>query len=171
MEIILKTIESTDAEKLFEFELENRSFFEQMIPSRGDDYYNFEYFKKRHEALLDEQALGVSYYYLIQDKNDSILGRINLVDIEESQILGHLGYRIGQIYTGKGIATKALKMLLETITEKGIRQIKAKTTTNNTASQKILEKNGFKYIATGDEECEMTGEELKFIYYIWNSEN
>jgi len=51
--------------------------------------------------------------------------------------------------------------------EKGIIQIKAKTTTNNIASQKVLEKNGFKYIETSDEEFEMNGQKLKFMHYIW----
>ncbi len=79
--------------------------------------------------------------------------------------VGHLGYRVGQAHTGKGIATKALKLLLETVIDKDIKQIKAKTTTNNLASQKVLEKNGFERIATDDEEFEMNGQKLNFVYY------
>jgi len=81
-----------------------------MVPTRGDEYYNFETFKERHQALLDEQVKGLSFYYLIIDKYGSILGRMNLVDIDESQKFGHVGYRIGHVQTGKGVASNALKL-------------------------------------------------------------
>lgn len=165
MDVYIEKLQVTDAEDLYKFELENRKSFEEMVPTRGDDYYNPEFFKKRHEALLEEQVQGDSYFYLIKDKYNSILGRINLVDIDKSHKVGHLGYRVGQAQTGKGIATKALKLLLETVIDKDIKQIKAKTTTNNIASQKVLEKNGFERIATDDEEFEMNGQELNFVYY------
>lgn len=114
MEISLEKLQRADAEKLYEFELENRDFFEKMVPSRGKDYYDFETFKIRNEALLDEQTKGQSYYYLIKNENGFILGRMNLVDIDKSRYLGYLGYRVGEAYTGKGIASKALKLLLRT---------------------------------------------------------
>lgn len=167
MEITLEKLHNTDAKMLYEFELENRAYFEQMVPSRGEDYYNFETFKLRHEALLDEQMNGQSYYYLIKNKNGVILGRMNIVDIDHSLKLGYIGYRVGGAYTGKGIANRALKMLIGTLNKQGINQILAKTTTNNIASQKVLEKNGFKHISTSDEEFVMNGNSLKFVYYKW----
>lgn len=166
MDIFIEKLQDTDAEGLYKFELDNRTFFEEMVPTRGDDYYNLEVFKKRHEDLLEEQVQGGSYFYLIKDKDSSILGRINIVDIDKSQKTGHLGYRVGQAHTGKNIATKALKLLIETVTDIEIKQIKAKTTTNNIASQKVLEKNGFDEIATDDKEFEMNGQRLNFVYYI-----
>ena len=165
MDVYIEKLKVTDAEDLYNFELENRKKFEEMVPTRGDDYYNPELFKKRHAALLEEQVQGDSYFYLIKDKDSSILGRINFVDIDESHKIGHLGYRVGQAHTGKGIATKALKLLLETEIDKDIKQIKAKTTTNNIASQKVLEKNGFEKIATAGEIFEMNGQKLQFVYY------
>lgn len=168
MDVYIEKLQVTDAEELYKFELENRTFFEEMVPTRGNDYYNHEIFKKRHEALLEEQVKGSSHFYLIKDKDkdSSILGRINIVDIEESQNNGNLGYRVGQAHTGKNIATKALKLLLETVIDKDIKQIKAKTTTNNRASQKVLEKNGFERIGTDEEEFEMNGQKLSFVYYM-----
>ncbi|WP_249872648.1 GNAT family N-acetyltransferase [Oceanobacillus saliphilus] len=168
MNIAIKKLQEEEFEKLFEFELENRAYFEEMVPSRGDDYYNLETFKQRNKALMDEQNQGVSYFYLINNQEGIILGRMNLVDIEKSQGLGHIGYRVGKAYTGKGIANIALNLLLETTTVLGIRQISAKTTTNNIASQKVLEKNGFQYIATADEEFKMNGQLLSFVYYVWD---
>ena len=168
MNIFIEKLHVTDAEDLYKFELENRNFFEEMVPTRGDQYYNAETFKKRHETLLEEQVKGGSYFYLIKDEDSSILGRINLVDIDESDKIGYLGYRVGQAHTGKGIANKALKILVETITNEEVIQVKAKTTTNNIASQRVLEKNGFERIGTSSEEFEMNGQRLSFIYYALN---
>lgn len=168
MKISLTKLHITDAESLFAFELKNRAFFEKMVPTRGEEYYDFERFKNNHENLLNEQAQGISYFYLIKDEEDAIIGRINLVDIDKPQNLGYLGYRIGQAYTRKGIASKALQLLLETVTSKGVKQIKAKTTTHNIASQRVLEKNEFQHIATDEEEFEMNGQKLQFVYYMWS---
>lgn len=169
MDIFIEKLRTTDAEALLQFEVENRAFFEEMVPTRGDDYYHPETFNQRHEALLEEQALGDSYFYLIKDQGGSIVGRINLVDIDKTQKIGHLGYRVGQVYTGKGVANQALELLLQTITDQDILKIHAQTTTNNIASQKVLEKNGFTSTATADDEFEMNGQKLKFVYYMWTN--
>lgn len=165
MDLYIERLQVADAESLYKFELENRKFFEEMVPTRGEEYYNPEILKKRHEALLEEQAQGGSYFYLIKNEDSSILGRINLVDIDRFHKIGHLGYRVGQEHTGKGIANQALQKLIETIADEDIKQIKAETTTNNIASQRVLEKNGFEKITTSSESFEMNGQKLNFIYY------
>lgn len=169
MDIFIEKLHIRDAEDLLKFELENRTFFEEMVPTRGVDYYTPNIFNKKLEALLDEQFQGVSYYFLIKDRDNSIIGRINLVDIDESRKVGHLGYRIGQVHTGKGIASKALTLLLESISDKEIKLIEAKTTTNNVASQKVLEKNGFERLDRSDKQFEMNGQKVSFVYYRWTN--
>lgn len=43
---MLVKLQEKHFEKLFKFELENRGYFEEMVPSRGDDYYNLEHLYK-----------------------------------------------------------------------------------------------------------------------------
>lgn len=167
MTILIDGLQKRDAEDLLEFELKNRNFFEDMVPSRGDEYYNPDVFNKNLIALLDEQFQGLSQFYLIKD-NKQILGRINLVDFDEYRKICHLGYRIGQEHTKKGIGSKALAILLESLTDTNIEVIKAKTTTNNIASQKVLEKNGFeKMEGTSNEQVEKNTYKVNFIFYKW----
>lgn len=158
MDISINQLSRTDFEKLYQFELQNRIFFEKMVPSRGDEYYEYGTFILRNEALLEEQHQGISYFYLIKNETGDILGRINLVDINEERV-GHVGYRIGEEHNGKGFGNRALAMLLEEAAKLGIWQIKAKTTINNIASQRVLEKNGFSRILAGDE---------NFVHFIWS---
>ncbi|WP_172840577.1 GNAT family N-acetyltransferase [Virgibacillus phasianinus] len=169
MDISIEKLHEADFEQLFEFELENRAYFEEMVPSRGNVYYNFDIFRKRNKALLDEQSQGLSHFYLIKNIDGLILGRMNLVDIEKSQGSGHIGYRVGKSHTGKGVAKKALGLLLETFTDLDLKQVKAKTTTNNIASKKVLEKNGFEQTESNGEEFEINGQVLKFVNYLWTN--
>ncbi|MBH0229094.1 GNAT family N-acetyltransferase [Halobacillus yeomjeoni] len=167
MEITIHQLKGEDAEAVFKFENDNRTFFEKMVPSRGEEYYNFDTFMVRHQTLLEEQSQGLSAFYLIRKSNNELLGRINLIDIDKSKISGYVGYRVGENHTGKGIACKALHMLMEDLKEEGFTKLSAKTTNNNFASQKVLERNGFKKLEENNEEFVMNGETLRFVHYVW----
>lgn len=168
MEIFLNLLREVDAEALFKFESENRWFFEKMVPSRGDDYYTFKAFIRRHQELLKEQEKALSYFYLITNDAGEIVGRVNLVDIDKKGNIADIGFRVGATYVGKGIGNQALNLLLKT--DLSVKQIRGKTTTVNHASQKALERNGFKQVGIGEEEFEMNGEMMKFVHYLWENE-
>lgn len=165
MEYYIKLLKEEDAPALFQFEYNNRTFFEKMIPSRGEDYYN--HFSERHSQLLKEQSEGISYFYLIRNSLGEIAGRMNLVDINWENHSGSLGYRVGEAFTGKGVATLAFKLLLKETEKFNIRSIHAQTTTHNIASQRVLEKNNFKRISLSPYEIEFNGGKVKFVHYIW----
>lgn len=63
MNIQLQACTAQDADELFTFERDNRRYFEQLIPSRGDDYYEPETFRERHASLLQEQLDGNSFFF------------------------------------------------------------------------------------------------------------
>lgn len=144
MKIKLEILQKKDAEPLFQFETENRAFFETMVPSRGNNYYLFDQFLRIMEELLSEQVDRKSFFYLIKDDETSkIVGRINLVDVDWDNKAVEIGYRIGEPYLKMGLATKALRLILKETKKMDIRTIYAKTTHNNIGSQKVLENNGF----------------------------
>ncbi|WP_143522794.1 GNAT family N-acetyltransferase, partial [Pseudomonas sp. 2822-15] len=76
---------------------------------------------------------------------------------------------VGKSHTGKGIASKALKQMLERVSHIGIEQLLAKTTNDNIPSQNVLIKNGFKLTKKEDESFEMNGRKLTFYHYKWCS--
>jgi [ribosomal protein S5]-alanine N-acetyltransferase len=167
LNITIEKLQASDAENLLEFERKNRAFFEKLVPSRGEDYFILENFNKRHQDLLDEQTKGLSFFSLIKNLDGLILGRMNLVDIDMVQGLGHIGYRIGEEHAGKGITSNALGLFLDMMDKHGINKIVAKTTTLNIASQKVLEKNGFKYVDTDEEAFMMNGQKQRFVEFVW----
>jgi len=60
-----------------------------------------------------------------------------------------VGYWLGKAYWGKGIATHALELFLEIETT---RPLYAAAVKNNTGSIRVLEKCGFKFLKSADEE-------------------
>ncbi|WP_025026416.1 GNAT family N-acetyltransferase [Caldalkalibacillus mannanilyticus] len=167
MNIDIQLLQEQDAEELYQFECKYRAFFETMVPSRGEDYYHFESFLGKHQELLQEQQQGISFFYLIRNDAGQIVGRMNLVDIHPIEQVASIGYRVGEEFTGQGVAYQALKQLIERVQEStAIQQLQAKTTINNIASQKVLEKNGFRQVVVDEEEYE-ANEGIRFVYYLW----
>lgn len=168
MDIYIDRLNEQDAQALFTFECHNRTFFEQTVPARGDDYYSFGTFEIRHKELLKEQEDAISSFYLIKEDSGTIVGRINLVDIDPINGTAHVGYRIGEAFTQKGIANEALRLLVNLAPEMNVTQIHAKTTSDNIASQKVLVKNGFERISSNEENSADTGQKLIFYHYRRN---
>ncbi|MEH7443848.1 GNAT family N-acetyltransferase [Bacillus sp. JJ1122] len=143
MRIALSLLTKEDARDLFEFEKINKDFFEKMVPPRPDSYFEFESFTTILDDFLKEQTENKSLFYLIKNELGSIVGRMNLVDLDWHLKSGEVGYRIGEHFAGKGAASKALNLMVEKANLLGIKEIKARTTLNNIASQRVLEKCHF----------------------------
>ncbi|MDD1370773.1 GNAT family N-acetyltransferase, partial [Bacillus sp. MHSD17] len=69
------------------------------------------------------------------------------------------------------VATAAVKLVLDEAKNNKINEVHAKTTTNNIASQIVLEKSGFSsYSNEADTtSVQLNGEHVKFVHYIWRN--
>lgn len=83
---------------------------------------------------------------MLVDEDGSVLGRFNLVDIEDGTAV--LGYRVAERATGRGVATTTVRELCRLAAcEHGLRTLMAATSDENVASQRVLAKAGF--VVTG----------------------
>src|SRR5690242_3086207 len=106
------------------FELANRAYFAASVPDRGDDY--FDRFTDRYDALLAEQEAGVCAFYLLLAEDGEVLGRFNLMDIEDHT--AELGYRVAQRVAGRGVATETVRELCRLVPARhGLRTLRAAT--------------------------------------------
>ncbi|MFJ9847604.1 GNAT family N-acetyltransferase [Kitasatospora sp. NPDC101155] len=136
----LKRLHADHAPAVLAFELANRAYFAASIPDRGDDF--FDQFTDRYNALLAEQEAGICAFYVLVAEDGSVLGRFNLYDLEDGT--AKLGYRVAQQVTGRGVATAKVRELGRiAIARHGLRTLRAATSHDNTASQKVLTKAGF----------------------------
>jgi ribosomal-protein-alanine N-acetyltransferase len=136
----LQRLRADHAPAVLAFELANRAYFATFISDRGDDF--FDHFAERHSAFLAEQEAGICAFYLLVGEDGSVLGRFNLFNIADGS--AELGYRVAQHVAGRGVATATVRELCEVAaTRHGLRTLKAVTTRENAASQKVLAKAGF----------------------------
>ena len=143
----LQRLRADHASAVLNFELANRGYFAASISDRGDEYY--EHFTERHHALLTEQQAGVGAYYVLVAEDGSVLGRFNLRFVEDRS--AELGYRVAQHAAGRRLATAAVRELCRLATARyGLRKVRAATSLQNSASQKVLIKAGFLPVGPAD---------------------
>jgi ribosomal-protein-alanine N-acetyltransferase len=136
----LQRLHSGHAAAVLDFELANRAYFAAFISDRGDEFY--EQFTERHSALLAEQEAGLGAFYVLAAEDGSVLGRFNL--IFDGDGTAELGYRVAQHVAGRGVATAAVRELCRLAAARhGLRTLRAATSHENVASQKVLVKAGF----------------------------
>jgi ribosomal-protein-alanine N-acetyltransferase len=122
------------------FERANRAYFVTFISDRGDEF--FDHFTEHHNALLAEQQAGIGAFYVLVAEDGSVLGRFNLYRFQDG--MAELGYRVAQQVAGRGVATATVQELCRlAAAQYGLHTIRAATTHDNIASQKVLTKAGF----------------------------
>ena len=136
----LQRLHADHAAAVLSFELANRAYFAAFISDRGDEF--FDQFAERHSALLAEQEAGICAFYVLVADDGSVLGRFNLYDFEDGT--AKLGYRVAQQVAGRGVATATVRELCRIAAARhGLRTLRAATSHENAASQKVLTKVGF----------------------------
>ena len=136
----LEQLDAGHAPAVLAFELANRAYFAASISDRGDEF--FDHFPDRHSAMLAEQEAGVCAFYVLVADDGSVLGRFNLYDFENGT--AKLGYRVAQQVAGRGVATATVRELCRIAAARhGLRTLRAATSHDNAASQKVLTKAGF----------------------------
>jgi ribosomal-protein-alanine N-acetyltransferase len=136
----LQRLHADHAAAVLAFELANRAYFAAFISDRGDEFYD--QFTERHSALLAEQDAGVGAFYVLVAEDGSVLGRFNLIFAADGT--AEVGYRVAQHVAGRGVATTTVRELCRLAAARhGLRTLRAATSRENVASQKVLTKAGF----------------------------
>jgi RimJ/RimL family protein N-acetyltransferase len=144
---MLERLRADHAAAVLAFELANRVYFAAFISDRGDEYYAE--FAVQHRALLAEQEAGVGAYHVLVADDGSVIGRFNLYAVGDGA--ASLGYRVAEHAAGHGVATANVKALCRlAATRYGLRTLRAATSHENVASQKVLTRAGFVAVGPAD---------------------
>lgn len=136
----LQPLRPDHASKVLAFELANRTYFAAFVSDRGDAF--FDEFSERYDDLLAQRETRRDAYYVLVDDDGSVLGRFNLYEIEDDT--AEVGYRVAERVAGRGVATAGVRELSRlAASEHGVRRLRARTTQENVASQRVLTKAGF----------------------------
>jgi ribosomal-protein-alanine N-acetyltransferase len=143
----LERLRADHAPAVLAFELANRSYFAGFISDRGDEF--FDSFAEHHSAMLATQEAGAGAFYLLVADDGSVLGRFNLTLAGDGT--AELGYRVARHAAGRGVATATVRQLSQlAATRHGVRTLRAATSRENVASQKVLANAGFVPVGPAD---------------------
>jgi len=136
----LELLTPDHARPLERFERANRAFFAARVGDRGDDY--FEHFDDRLAARVHENREGASLFFVIVDGDGEVLGRVNISDIDRPEST-ELGFRVAEYVQGRGLATQGVLTALDIAARRGVKMVKARVSTANLPSHRVLEHCGF----------------------------
>lgn len=140
MKPILKPLDLELFDQLFQFEKENRNWFEQWVPPRSNDYWDQQCFQHSCRKLIAEMDARQGLY-CVGILADQIVGRFNLTFTNRNT--ADVGYRVGRRHLGRGLAKKLSRKLLQLGKEQGIQTFTADALEENLASVAILQSLGF----------------------------
>lgn len=158
----LVPLHEKDFKALFDFEVENREWFESWVPPRPDGYYEYEVFTKLSSSLVDEMNDGDGLYFLgIQ--SGEIIGRFNLTFTDDTT--ADIGYRVSGSQLGKGYGYSFGKLLLAEAKKTGVTKCVAEALLENRGSTRILEKLGFQALDRQTTDVNLGGEKFTLAAY------
>lgn len=95
-------------------------------------------------ASLNPLVEGITYRWFVE-RQGKIVATVSLAGVNLMMGYGEIGYTVGEIHQGCGIASMALKLWTTTLFEMTpLRKLTASVAENNKASLRVLEKAGFK---------------------------
>ncbi|MNP09896.1 Ribosomal-protein-serine acetyltransferase [compost metagenome] len=166
----IRELKSTDTEALLAFEVRNREWFESHIDARDPSFYSLQGVAEHIQGYLSGFAIGAWHPFVIEDCNEKIVGRANLKSIDPATGSAEVGYRIDRDACGQGLATQAVRHLIEQAQRRWqLMQLIAYVFKENVGSRKVLERCGFvPEQPYGNEE---PGAECRFVLSVFPGTN
>jgi [ribosomal protein S5]-alanine N-acetyltransferase len=137
---VIRPLTADDAGELAALVIENRTFLAPYEPPRNERFYTV-------EGQLERLEREDKHVFAILD-DERIAGTATLSNVVRGPLQSaNLGYWVAERANGRGLATKAVAELIPVaFGELGLHRLEAGTLTDNLASQRVLEKNGFERI-------------------------
>ncbi|XVV11631.1 GNAT family N-acetyltransferase [Actinoplanes sp. CA-131856] len=137
----------------------NRDFLTPWEPVRPPEFFTDEGQRRLIIETLRQYDGGATLPHVILD-GDRIVGRVMLTGIARGPFQScHLGYWVAQDANGRGVASAAVGRVAGlAFDELGLHRVEAGTLVHNAASQKVLERNGFRRYGLAPRYLKIAGE-------------
>ncbi len=142
-QLILRRYRSEDAEPLCRYLGTDPQMYQY---SGWNPYATLSMAQETVGKFIDSYGDRHSYSW-VMDVDDVLVGTIGAYDYKDNRI--EVGFSVVKSWQGRGLATEALKKVLEYLTEnEGIPCVTAWCASENAGSRRVLEKAGMQYIRT-----------------------
>jgi ribosomal-protein-alanine N-acetyltransferase len=158
MRVELRQVTTDDAEVLAELYRTNRTFLEPWEPRREDSYFTADGQRRQLAEAVEYRRNGRALACVIL-ADGRVVGRVTINDIVRGPFeSGLVGYWVAQEVNGLGVATAAVAGAVRlSFDGLGLHRLQAATLRHNTASQRVLSRNGFTYIGTAPQYLRIAG--------------
>jgi [ribosomal protein S5]-alanine N-acetyltransferase len=142
---VTRLVTPDDAPALTALLVEAREAFAPWEPLRGDEFYTLEKQQDLIVSGLAAHEAGSSVPLVILD-GSTVVGRITLNGVTRGALQSAaLGYWVGPKSQGRGLATAAVADAVAlAFGELQLHRLQAETLLDNTGSQRVLLRNGFR---------------------------
>lgn len=147
--VTLRAPRSSDYAAWRDLRRQSREFLKPYEPRWSEADLSRRVFASRLKRGRAEARAGTDYTFFIflrQGETDVLVGGMTLSNVRRraAQFV-NLGYWMGQQYAGRGLMSEAVGVVLPFVFDTlGLHRIHAAFLPTNTASRRVLEKNGFK---------------------------
>jgi ribosomal-protein-alanine N-acetyltransferase len=145
--LVLRGLGTRDVDRLLAFDTANRAFLAPWEPARDDRYLTAERVVRsiRGDAGAAKRGDGYRWHLFLAGDPDTIIGSVSLSNIVRGVFLScHLGYRLGESWTGRGAMTEAVQRVLDqAFGPLGLHRVEANVLPRNRASRAVLRRLGF----------------------------
>ena len=141
--IYLESIEKSHAAPIFQAVDQNRIFLREWL-SFVDKMQTLQFAENFVVNLLHKSRAGLEVGWAIME-NEILIGRIGIHKIDQQNRIGEIGYWLVETAQGKGVMTKACKLMLDLgFTDLKLNRIEIKCGVGNFKSAAIPKKLNFK---------------------------
>ncbi|MET3923797.1 ribosomal-protein-alanine N-acetyltransferase [Arthrobacter sp. UYEF20] len=157
-DVSMRTLRSSDASALAAAYVRNRAYLSSWEPVRPEEYYTEKWQAADIASRLVAADAGEGLPFGLF-AGDALVGRFNLAGIVRGpfQSAG-LGYWVDGAYAGRGLASAAVQIIVETAHDVlGLHRIEASTLLHNAGSQRVLWKAGFRQIGMAPRYLKIAG--------------
>lgn len=161
--LLFRAISDTDIHEIFA--LRSNPELMQYIPRPL--ITNLEEAKAHMKMIQDKIDTNEGINWAMTEKgNDKLISLIGFYKIENENYRSEIGYMLLPEYQNKGYITEAIQTLLEYgFHTMGLHSVEAIIDPRNSASEKVLQKNGFVKEAHFHENCFFNGEFIDSVHY------
>ena len=161
--LVLRRYRPDDAEQLFLYMGANPDMYKY---SGWNPYATPEMAQETVRRFIDSYDDDHTYSW-VMDIDDVVVGTIGAYDYEDGRI--EVGFSVVPGWQGRGLATEALKKVLEYLTiNEDISCVTAWCASENTASRRALEKAGMKLVRTEQDGLTACGSTYDKLFYEYN---
>ncbi len=125
----------------------SRDFLTPWEPTWPSDALTRSAYRRRIRRQIRDASDDIGYaFFVMRESDDALLGGITLSNVQRGAAQScSVGYWVGKPHAGRGYMTQALTCtLVHCFNTLGVNRVEAACMPNNRASQKLLERCGFR---------------------------